>query len=55
MSVSIREVYSKFDELKKYIDIAYIELREKAEDWEVEGTDMIDMINKLQSVEMSHV
>lgn len=45
--MSVREIYDKFDTLKRCLDLAEEELREKARSWNVEGTDMLDIINKL--------
>lgn len=44
--MSVREIYAKFDELKNYIDLAEEELRAKAREWNIEGTSMLDIINK---------
>lgn len=44
--MSVREIYAKFDELKNYIELAEQELGEKAREWNIEGSSMLDIISK---------
>lgn len=46
-TVTMRDIYTKYDQLKSYIDAAEQELQAKAREYNITGTNMLDIINQL--------